>query len=170
MPESSPEVFTESSSELDDGCADWQSVSPETPDCPWCARYGINLDVGGAICRRCRIGGAFRFDLATYALARSARACPGDYAYCERFQVAAGPDLCARCREDPLYRAFLAGQRAARPGIPHRDPAACSHRGAPLRVETRRCCGGRLIDVKIYACDRRGEAAPETCAECPDCP
>ena len=153
------------SSPAEEVCADREAVSPENPDCAWCRRYGVNLDRGGALCRRCRNHPEFRFDLETFALARAARACPGDFAYCRRFGVAAGAEVCGRCRDDPGYRAFLAGQRAARPAA--RAPGAdCPHRGRPLRTEPRRCCGGRFVEVTIHLCARRGEAAPETCAEC----
>ena len=145
-------------------CEHRHGESPENPAYKWCLKYGINLDHACNLCRMCQARPDFRHGLETYASARAARSCPGGFAYCERFAVAAGPEICARCRSDPGYRALLAGQRGARPTP--RNAVACPHRGAVVKVEPRICCGGRMMDVFIHACALHGEAAPETCGRC----
>ena len=145
-------------------CQHFEPTSPEAPACCWCGKYGINLDVARRLCVRCYTDVGFRHDLETFAAARAARDCSGGFAWCERFGLAAGPEVCGRCRANPGYRAFLAGQRAARPRP--RDPNTCPHRGDLFWTEERRCCGGRMVEAKVYACTRHGEAGLETCGRC----
>jgi len=165
-------------------CLHFEPTSPEAPACCWCRKYKVNVDVARRLCVRCRTDAGFRHDLETFAAARAARDCPGpkasgsrppvsgtdpddvqpEAAWCERFGLMAAPEVCGRCKADPGYRAFLAGQRAARPKP--RDPDACPHRGDLLRTEERYCCGGRVIEAKVYTCARHGEAGPEVCGRC----
>lgn len=148
-------------------CGDYARISPENPDCAWCGRYRINLDREGRFCARCANEIGFRAMLERQAAVRFGGGCAGGESFCNVFRVATDEEQCARCKSEPEFRGFLHGQWLAR----RRDERAermrdCTFRGGTLRTERRGCCGGERREVRIFRCEKRGEAGEWVCAEC----
>lgn len=149
-------------------CADYEEASPENGACAWCARYRIHLDRAGALCRRCRSEAVFRESLAMQAAVRFGD-CAGGTSYCERFRTPTDEAQCARCHEDPLFRAFLRGQALARrPAHDVKRSGRCVHRGEDVKAIRRRCCGNEERWVTLFRCARHGTAHDGRCAVCGD--
>ena len=123
-----------------------------------CHKYHITIDNKRLICHFCQNNEAFRKNIEILLTLKDTEA----PLWCGRFSMPSNEHLCAQCRDDPLWKTFLAIQNANRQ---IRD-MQCPHQGKVLRIETRKCCGGKVTHVPIFHCDIYKEAGPEICRAC----